>query len=185
MQNLKQKLLDQGLAGALILRESGAQIPLRFSRGEFSKPAKLNLGPAVIEVELRLEEIPNTSPELPNLRLTIVPAGQRTEAPVITPVEAPTVSVDLDEGRPAPTPPPTPGASDDETPKTDTKPEVKTDTETPKITDEVSSAPVPATTEKSSEEPKAPAPTSAAATAPTTTTTTTTPSSSSGGKRNR
>lgn len=77
MQNLMQKLLDQGLTGSLVLRESGAQIPLRFARGEHSKPAKLTLGPATIDVVLALEEIPGAPDGVPNLRLVIRPAEQK------------------------------------------------------------------------------------------------------------
>lgn len=71
MQNLKQKLADQGLSGTLVLRENGAQIPLRFSKGETRKWGKLTLGSATMEVEFVLEEVPGAAAEHPNLRLTI------------------------------------------------------------------------------------------------------------------
>ena len=71
MQNLKQKLADQGLTGSLLLRENGAQIPLRFEKGQSRKWGKLTLGAASMDVEFVLEEIPGAPAEHPNLRLTI------------------------------------------------------------------------------------------------------------------
>lgn len=75
MQNLKQKLNDQGLVGSLVLRESGGQIGLRFARGEMSKMLKVTLGPVSMDVELRLEEVPGAGPDQPNLRLVLVNGG--------------------------------------------------------------------------------------------------------------
>jgi hypothetical protein len=71
MQNLKQTLADRGLAGTLLMRENGAQIPLRFEKGQTRKLGKLTLGAAVMDVEFVLEEIPGAPAEQPNLRLTI------------------------------------------------------------------------------------------------------------------
>ena len=72
MQDLKQKLADQGLVGTLVIRETGQKIPLRFARGETKKLCKLELGPTSTDVELCLVEIPGATPEQPNLTLTIV-----------------------------------------------------------------------------------------------------------------
>jgi hypothetical protein len=81
MQNLQQKLMDQGLVGSLVLRENGAQIPLRFGRGELSKKAKLVLGPTTVEVLLCLEPVPNVTAEVPNVTLAIRPADWRSNDP--------------------------------------------------------------------------------------------------------
>lgn len=75
MQDLKQKLADQGLVGTLIIRETGQKIPLRFARGETKKLCKLELGPTSVDVELRLVEIPGATAEQPNLTLTLVSVG--------------------------------------------------------------------------------------------------------------
>lgn len=71
MQNLKQTLADRGLTGNLLLRENGAQIPLRFEKGQTRKVGKLTLGAAIMDVEFVLEEIPGAPAEHPNLRLVI------------------------------------------------------------------------------------------------------------------
>ena len=75
MQDLKHKLADQGLVGALVIRETGQKIPLRFARGEMSKLCKLELGPTSVDVELRLVEVPGAIPGQPNLTLSIVSGG--------------------------------------------------------------------------------------------------------------
>lgn len=71
MQNLKQTLADRGLTGSLLLRENGAQIPLRFEKGQTRKIGKLTLGAATMDVEFVLEEVPGAPAEHPNLRLVI------------------------------------------------------------------------------------------------------------------
>jgi regulator of protease activity HflC (stomatin/prohibitin superfamily) len=71
MQDLKQKLADQGLVGTLTIRETGQKIPLRFARGETKKLCKLELGPTSADVELRLVEIPDAKPDQANLTLTL------------------------------------------------------------------------------------------------------------------
>lgn len=162
MQNLKQKLSDQGLAGALVLRENGARIPLRFTRGETSKAARLTLGPVNIEVELRLVEVPGATPEQPNLTLVILPADRRTSGLVDppSPVAAtpPATSVE--------TPPETPPAAPPETPpETPPEPSGTADTVDVVVTDDVDTG---------DEKPKT------ESVKPTTTTT-----SNSGGRRNR
>lgn len=75
MQNLKQKLIDQGLVGTLTLRENGTTIKLRFGRGETKKLGKLSLGPVNMDVELCLEEIPGVAEGSPNLMLVIHPVN--------------------------------------------------------------------------------------------------------------
>ena len=78
MQDLKQKLADQGLVGTLVIRETGQKIPLRFARGETKKLCKLELGPTSVDVELCLVEIPGAKPDQPNLTLAIVSGGPST-----------------------------------------------------------------------------------------------------------
>ena len=75
MQDLKQKIADQGLVGTLTIRETGQKIPLRFARGENKKLCKLELGPTSVDVELRLVEVPGATAEQPNLTLTLVAGG--------------------------------------------------------------------------------------------------------------
>ena len=75
MQDLKQKLADQGLVGTLTIRETGQKIPLRFARGETKKLCKLELGPTSADVELRLVEIPGAKPDQVNLTLTLWSGG--------------------------------------------------------------------------------------------------------------
>jgi hypothetical protein len=75
MQDLKQKLADQGLVGTLIIRETGQKIPLRFARGETKKLCKLELGPTSADVELRLVDVPDAKPGQANLTLVIWSGG--------------------------------------------------------------------------------------------------------------
>lgn len=75
MQDLKQKLADQGLVGTLTIRETGQKIPLRFARGETKKLCKLELGPTSVDVELCLVEVAGAKPDQPNLTLSINTGG--------------------------------------------------------------------------------------------------------------
>ena len=94
MQDLKQKLTDQGLAGSLTIRETGQKIPLRFARGETKKLCRLELGPTSVDVELCLVDIPDAKPGQANLTLAIVRHGlpvAEAEGEVVT---APAVEAD-------------------------------------------------------------------------------------------
>lgn len=83
MQDLKQKLADQGLVGTLTIRETGQKIPLRFGRGETSKLCKLELGPTSVDAELRLTPVVGAKPGQPNLTLTFWTGDVVSEEPVV------------------------------------------------------------------------------------------------------
>ena len=94
MQNLKQKLADQGLSGSLLLRENGVQIPLRFEKGQTRKWGKLTLGAVSMDVEFVLEEIPGAPAEHPNLRL-VIQTGPAPKVDLVDTLKVQTAAVDV------------------------------------------------------------------------------------------
>jgi len=71
MQDLKQKLADQGLAATLTILATGQKIPLRFTRGETSKLCKVELGPTSVLMDLALVPVEGAAPGEANLALTL------------------------------------------------------------------------------------------------------------------